>query len=138
MAIVTVWGETGCRIDELSRLIGLRMRYEVVGEARMASLLAEEFGDATTIPDKAWAAAATASRLSEHGLLSAGGEAQMQFQVRLQLAKHGIVPAGKAKIAHKEFGHPSEELFANLLDFYHIEWKYEPRSFPLQWDKSGK
>jgi hypoxanthine phosphoribosyltransferase len=77
-------------------------------------------------------AAATASRLSDHGLLSAAGEAQLQFQVRLQLAKHGIVPAGKAKIGHKEFGHPSEELF------YHIEWEYEPRSFPLQWDKSGK
>ena len=28
--------------------------------------------------------------------------------------------------------------FANLLDFYGIEWDYEPRSFPLQWDKDGK
>lgn len=31
------------------------------------------------------------------------------------------------------FGHPSEEEFAKLLDFYRIEWLYEPRSFPLQW-----
>ncbi len=28
------------------------------------------------------------------------------------------------------FGHPSEEEFARLLDFYRIEWLYEPRSFP--------
>ncbi|MBI2303298.1 MAG: hypoxanthine phosphoribosyltransferase [Chloroflexi bacterium] len=32
------------------------------------------------------------------------------------------------------FAHPSEEEFARLLDFYHVEWLYEPRSFPLQWD----
>jgi len=30
------------------------------------------------------------------------------------------------------FAHPSEEEFAKLLDFYRIEWFYEPRSFPLQ------
>ena len=28
------------------------------------------------------------------------------------------------------FGHPSEEMFANLLDFYRIQWEYEPRSVP--------
>jgi hypoxanthine phosphoribosyltransferase len=31
------------------------------------------------------------------------------------------------------FGHPSEQEFAKLLDFYRIEWLYEPRSFPLAW-----
>lgn len=34
------------------------------------------------------------------------------------------------------FAHPSEEDFARLLDFYRINWQYEPRSFPLQWDGS--
>jgi len=29
------------------------------------------------------------------------------------------------------FGHPSEEEFARLLDFYQIDWLYEPRSFLL-------
>jgi bifunctional protein TilS/HprT len=32
------------------------------------------------------------------------------------------------------FAHPSEEDFARILDFYNIEWVYEPRSFPLRWD----
>jgi bifunctional protein TilS/HprT len=32
------------------------------------------------------------------------------------------------------FAHPSEEEFAELLDFYDIEWVYEPRSFPLRWE----
>ncbi len=31
------------------------------------------------------------------------------------------------------FSHPSEEDFARLLDFYRIEWLYEPRSFPIAW-----
>jgi len=33
-----------------------------------------------------------------------------------------------------EFAHESEVEFANLLDFYQIEWLYEPRSFPLGWN----
>lgn len=32
------------------------------------------------------------------------------------------------------FAHPSEEEFARILDFYKIEWVYEPRSFPLRWE----
>lgn len=37
---------------------------------------------------------------------------------------------------HK-FAHHSEEEFAKILDFYQIKWEYEPRSFPLVWDKQG-
>ncbi len=32
------------------------------------------------------------------------------------------------------FAHPSEEEFTRILDFYNMEWVYEPRSFPLRWD----
>jgi hypoxanthine phosphoribosyltransferase len=32
------------------------------------------------------------------------------------------------------FAHPSEEEFARILDFYGLDWKYEPRSFPLRWE----
>ncbi|HUF54669.1 MAG TPA: hypoxanthine phosphoribosyltransferase [Dehalococcoidia bacterium] len=33
------------------------------------------------------------------------------------------------------FAHPAEYEFARILDFYGIEWVYEPRSFPLRWEK---
>jgi len=36
-----------------------------------------------------------------------------------------------------EFAHPSEEEFVRLLDFYQIEWLYEPRAFPLRWENGG-
>ncbi len=35
------------------------------------------------------------------------------------------------------FSHPSEAEFANVLDFYGIEWRYEPVTFPLEWDEQG-
>lgn len=82
-------------------------------------------------------AAVAARALPAQGLLSASAEAQLQFQTRLQLARHGIAPAGRANLKPAVFSHPSEELFAHLLDFYRIQWEYEPRSFPLQWDKDG-
>ena len=37
----------------------------------------------------------------------------------------------------KEFVHPIEEEFARILDFYGIEWQYEPRTFELEWDSDG-
>ena len=35
------------------------------------------------------------------------------------------------------FAHASERQFARLLDFYQIEWRYEPTSFDLEWDRDG-
>jgi len=39
-----------------------------------------------------------------------------------------------SQVAQPAFAHPSEEEFARLLDFYGIEWVYEPRSFALEWE----
>jgi hypothetical protein len=36
------------------------------------------------------------------------------------------------------FAHGSERQFARLLDFYQIEWQYEPRSFDLEQDREGR
>ena len=38
------------------------------------------------------------------------------------------------KIHNPKFAHPSEAEFAHILDFYGVEWDYEPTSFPTQWD----
>jgi hypoxanthine phosphoribosyltransferase len=35
------------------------------------------------------------------------------------------------------FAHASERQFARLLDFYQIEWAYEPTSFNIGWDHEG-
>ena len=82
--------------------------------------------------------AARSSGLIERGYLSAAAEAQLQFRCRLRLSKHGIVPPDKVALPRASFAHPSEQIFANLLDFYRIAWEYEPRSFPIQWDRDGR
>ena len=33
------------------------------------------------------------------------------------------------------FAHNAEYEFARILDFYGIDWQYEPRSFPLRWER---
>jgi hypothetical protein len=82
-------------------------------------------------------AAARAVGLDQAPLLSTGAERQIQFEVRLRLARLGVPAPGAVSLPARQFAHPSEEIFANLLDFYRIAWEYEPRSFPLEWDEHG-
>jgi hypothetical protein len=37
-----------------------------------------------------------------------------------------------------EFAHNSERQFAKLLDFYQIDWEYEPTTFDIEWDRAGR
>jgi hypothetical protein len=36
-----------------------------------------------------------------------------------------------------DFAHNSERQFAKLLDFYQIDWDYEPTTFDIEWDREG-
>lgn len=36
-----------------------------------------------------------------------------------------------------EFAHSAEEMFARIMDYYGIQWVYEPRTFDLEWDMEG-
>lgn len=55
------------------------------------------------------------------------------------------MPAATASGAHPtqlpaarvRFAHPSERLFAALLDACGVRWEYEPIEFTLRWDESG-
>ena len=50
------------------------------------------------------------------------------------------LPADKPtaeKLRYVVFKHQSEEEFAKILDMHHIEWEYEPRTFPIKWDAEG-
>jgi hypoxanthine phosphoribosyltransferase len=41
-------------------------------------------------------------------------------------------------IEDARFAHESEEEFAGILDFYHVRWQYEPRTFPLRQGGDGR
>lgn len=75
--------------------------------------------------------------LQELGHLSHAAEQQLQFQMRMRLARYGLVPPNQVTLRRKQFAHASEEMFANLLDFYRIAWEYEPRTFPIQEGPDG-
>ena len=49
-------------------------------------------------------------------------------------ARQAVEPLKSESI---RFAHASERQFARLLDFYQIDWEYEPRSFDLEWDGDG-
>ncbi len=52
--------------------------------------------------------------------------------------RHAPDPAvGRDTVETAHFAHASERQFARLLDFYQIEWVYEPTSFDLEWDAAG-
>ena len=36
-----------------------------------------------------------------------------------------------------QFAHPSERVAAEILEFYGLEWEYEPNTFPIEWDSKG-
>jgi cytidylate kinase len=82
--------------------------------------------------------AARSSGIAERGFLSSADASHLEFRVRLRLSRHGITPLARIDFASKQFVNASEQIFANLLDFYRIAWEYEPKSFPIQWDKDGR
>jgi hypothetical protein len=52
------------------------------------------------------------------------------------------VPIGMEQIENtcifENFAHESEAEFAKFLDFYNVDWSYEPICFPIVWDDQGK
>ena len=54
--------------------------------------------------------------------------------VRRPSSKRERLGRGADETLDISFMHPSEQEFAKLLDFYQVQYLYEPRSFPLRWE----
>jgi hypothetical protein len=61
-----------------------------------------------------------------------------RFQEILHEAEESPGREAQAGEPRAPFANASEAEFARILDFYQIEWQYEPRSFPLEWDGGGE
>lgn len=246
MAVVTVTGPPGCRVDELAREAARRLGYELVGEHHVRKLVSEAYGSEVAVPDPLFGAvlaeitaqlaarhhlvvvwpgaelalagfpallrvgtsapkrfragslmadhaldrrsaasllasldqqhaalrkrqcsravprpedfdlivntatagtgeaaalielSATSRGIDTFGLLRPDQQATIEFKTRMALSGHGITPAGPPSIERRPFANRSEQIFANLLDFYRIAWEYEPRAFPLRWESDGR
>ncbi len=76
-------------------------------------------------------------KLAEYGLVSSETveRAKLRNQIRLLRALTRLSLEKNQSLT--QFAHPSELVFARLLDFYGIRWEYEPRTFPLKYDDKG-
>jgi cytidylate kinase len=76
-------------------------------------------------------------RLADFGMVSSESveRAKLRNQIRLLRALTKLSIERNQSLT--QFAHPSELVFARLLDFYGISWQYEPRTFPLQYDDKG-
>ncbi len=81
--------------------------------------------------------AAKLKRLSDYGMVSSETveRARLRNQIRLLRALTRLSIEENQSLT--QFAHPSELVFARLLDFYGIRWQYEPRTFPLRYDDAG-
>lgn len=62
-------------------------------------------------------------------------EAYDDAQPALAPVKPRIPVTGAPTDVPPPFAHNAEYEFARILDFYGIAWQYEPRSFPLRWER---
>jgi hypoxanthine phosphoribosyltransferase len=68
---------------------------------------------------------------------SRGGPPKATAPAPRSAAASGRREAPVSKSDRVDFAHESERQFAQLLDFYQIEWEYEPRSFDVEWETDG-
>jgi bifunctional protein TilS/HprT len=47
------------------------------------------------------------------------------------------VAATLTNVTGTRFAHASEAELARILDFYQVQWRYEPDVFPISWNASG-
>lgn len=141
VAILEATEDPQVRHPEIARQAGiasilsspLMYKGEVLGAIRIYSRLRREFHK----QDKAFlitAASISATELENSRLretLMADGIGGSLSAIDLKKELTGITSEIRKP---SQFAHPSEEEFAKLMDFYRIEWIYEPRSFTLEKD----
>jgi len=55
----------------------------------------------------------------------------------VEMQKETYTQEDTSTISHARspvFAHPSEKEFSQILEFYNIEWVYDPHSFPISWE----
>ncbi len=61
----------------------------------------------------------------------------LQTQIQL-LTSHAETKAALTESKLPLMKNESEIDFAYMLDMYHIDWRYEPKTFPIEWDDEGR
>jgi len=121
------------RAQRISSILGIPVLHkgEAIGEIRIYTREPRQFSEAdrSFLLAVADICAIIFERAELHQLL------EQDYKPSEKRRKSSLVSSLPATASRPtSFAHPSEEDFAKLLDFYCIEWLYEPRSFPLRWE----
>ena len=81
--------------------------------------------------------AAREKRLADFGMSSSETAERTRMRSQIKLVSSATKLSIEQDQSLSQFAHPSEMVFARLLDFYGICWQYEPRTFPLSYDENG-
>jgi bifunctional protein TilS/HprT len=123
----------------ISSILGIPVlgKGEAIGEIRIYTHEPRQFSEAdkSFLLSVADICAVIFERAELHQLLEQDYKVSERRRKSSRVSPSRLV--GTTALKPTSFAHPSEEDFAKLLDFYCIEWLYEPRSFPLRW-KGGK
>jgi hypothetical protein len=63
----------------------------------------------------------------------AGASEEATTEAATETATEATTKEGIITVGGIDFHHASEAEFARLLNYYGIDWQYEPHQFPLQW-----
>lgn len=108
--------------------VPLKIRGEVTGSFRAYSRTSREF---TSREEEFLTTAANLAGI----VLESDRYTDVEGRSSEASAKPSSLPIPMdSQLKPANFAHPSEEEFARLLDFYQIDWLYEPRSFLLDWE----
>jgi cytidylate kinase len=67
-------------------------------------------------------------------IISLCKEREIKRRIELEAEKEEVIDH---QTERPSFKNQSEEEFAEILDMYQIDWKYEPKTFPIEWDAEG-
>ena len=77
-------------------------------------------------------------RLSVDECVDAIVELARKHDIRVRLAESNVnAKTMDHQTRNITFKNETEEEFARILDLYNIEWLYEPKTFPVEWDAEG-
>lgn len=133
--------------SETTRLTTIARKYRItadeanevldIGDRKHRKFVRTVYGKDITAPEQ-FDLILNTDRLSVDECVDAIAELARKHDIRVKLAQSN---ESSKTIDHQTrniaFKNETEEEFAKILSLYNIEWLYEPKTFPVEWDAEG-
>lgn len=133
--------------SETTRLNTIARKYRIttdeasevmdIGDRKHRKFVRTVYGKDITLPEQ-FDLILNTDRLSVDECVDAIAELARKHDMRVRLAESND---SSKTIDHQTrniaFKNETEEEFARILSLYNIEWLYEPKTFPVEWDAEG-